>query len=64
MAIPVHLSEGKGAVKTFDANYGNVCKDDAAMLGASQTVSHVERTGTRTKKNTPAPTPKEIGVRS
>lgn len=52
-AIPVHLREGKGAVKIFDAIYHNVYKDSAEMLGSWKTASHVERTGTSARK--PAP---------
>lgn len=56
-AIPVHLREGKGAVKTFDAIYNNVYKDDAGMLGAWKTMSHVERTGASRKAVQPTPAP-------
>ena len=54
-AIPVDLREGKGTVKIFDAIYHNIYKDDAQMLGAWKTVSHLERTGIATKKPVPPP---------
>ena len=54
-AIPVDLREGKGAVRTFDAIYHNIYKDDAQMLGAWKTVSHLERTGIATKKPVSSP---------
>jgi len=49
-AIPVQLREGEGAVKIFDAIYHNLYKNDAELLGAWKTVSHVERTGTSVRK--------------
>ena len=52
-AIPVDLREGRGAVKTFDAIYHNIYQDDAQMLGAWKTVSHLERTASAPKKPVP-----------
>jgi len=50
-AIQVHLREGRGAVKTFDAIYHNTYRDNAEMLAAWETVSRVERTGGATTRS-------------
>jgi hypothetical protein len=56
-AIKVHLRDGKAAVRTLEAIYNNVYQDNAEMLGAWRTASHVERTNARTKPAEPAPVP-------
>ncbi len=55
--IPVHLRAARAAVKTLNAIFSNVYKDNAEMLTGWKTVSRVQRTGGSGEEPTPPPSP-------
>ena len=55
--IPVHLRTGRGVVKTLNAIFSNLYKDNAELLTGWKTASRVQKSGPPTPTPTPTPTP-------
>ena len=54
--IPVHLRSGKGVVKTLNAIFSNLYKENAEFLTGWKTASRIQKSGS-TPPPPPAPTP-------
>ncbi len=55
--IPVHLRSGKGVVKTLNAIFSNLYKENAELLTGWKSASHIQKSGSTPTPPPPAPTP-------